>query len=194
MSRVIFFLISSANHNVDASNCWYTRRQNKTLTGPHDTGGRQNQPDEPSIFCPSTQTTIALSHNVWFEIQRLCLNITLTSPFMWVTLFIFLIDTLTDRMKRGTLSPLKVSITIDTMLNFDSAFDGRGNGYVACKQTLNVFTWLVSVWFLPISFIAMVNRCFCLFSFPAKQGNTAHCSTHTDIQCRTRLVLVVIPN
>ena len=33
-----------------------------------------------------------------------------------------------------SILPVKVSITIDTMLNFDDEFDGHGD--VTCKQTL----------------------------------------------------------
>ena len=33
--------------------------------------------------------------------------------------------------------PVKVCITIGTMLNFDGDFDGHGDGNVTCKQTFN---------------------------------------------------------
>ena len=50
---------------------------------------------------------------------------------------IFLKDTLTDRMGLQPILPIKVSITIDTMLHFDSDFDGQSHGDVdvTCKQT-----------------------------------------------------------
>ena len=40
-----------------------------------------------------------------------------------------------DRMDVQPLLPVKVSVTIDTMLNFDHDFDGHGDGDVKCKQT-----------------------------------------------------------
>ena len=36
-----------------------------------------------------------------------------------------LLDTLTDRMDVKPIFPIKLSITIDTMLNFDGDFDGN---------------------------------------------------------------------
>ena len=33
--------------------------------------------------------------------------------------------------------PVKVSITINIMLNFDSKFNGHGDANVTCEQTLN---------------------------------------------------------
>ena len=47
---------------------------------------------------------------------------------------------LTDRMDEPSILPIKVCVTIDTMLNFDDDFDrhgdGDGDGDVTCKQTL----------------------------------------------------------
>ena len=37
--------------------------------------------------------------------------------------------------------PMKVSITIGTMLNFYDEFDGHGDGNVTCKQTLVKLRW-----------------------------------------------------
>ena len=45
---------------------------------------------------------------------------------------IFLTDTLTERMGVKPILPIKVSATIDTMLNFDVDVDGHGD--VTCKQ------------------------------------------------------------
>ena len=47
---------------------------------------------------------------------------------------IFLTDTLTERMGVQPILPIKVSATIDTMLNFDVDFDGHND--VTCKQAL----------------------------------------------------------
>ena len=42
------------------------------------------------------------------------------------------------RMGVQPIFPIKVSVTIGTMLNFDSDFDGHGDGDITCKQTLSV--------------------------------------------------------
>ena len=52
--------------------------------------------------------------------------------------FDFTMDTLMDRMGVRPILPVKVSITIDIMLNFDDDFDGHGDGDVTCKQTLKL--------------------------------------------------------
>ena len=36
------------------------------------------------------------------------------------------------------ISPIKESINVDTMLNFDSEFEGQGDSDVTCKQTFNL--------------------------------------------------------
>ena len=43
-----------------------------------------------------------------------------------------------DRMGVQPILPIKVSVTIGTMLNFDGDFDGHGDGDITCKQTLSV--------------------------------------------------------
>ena len=48
--------------------------------------------------------------------------------------------TLTDRMGSRSILPIKVSVTTDTMLNFDDDFDGHGDGDVTCKQSLLAHT------------------------------------------------------
>ena len=47
----------------------------------------------------------------------------------------FLTDSLTRRMGVEAISPVKVSVIIDTMLNFDSNFYGHDNGNITRKQT-----------------------------------------------------------
>ena len=66
------------------------------------------------------------------SIIRLCFHVLLTSPFLWAAPLIFLMDTLTDRMGSQPILLVKVSVIIDTMLNFDSDFDGHGEGDVTC--------------------------------------------------------------
>ena len=46
--------------------------------------------------------------------------------------------TLTDRFGFGPILPVKVSVTIDTMVKFDDDFDGDGDD--TCKQTLSVMS------------------------------------------------------
>ena len=58
---------------------------------------------------------------------RLPLQVPPTSPFLWVPPLIFLTDTLTERTGVQPISPIKVSVTIQTLLNFDGDFDGHGN-------------------------------------------------------------------
>ena len=41
------------------------------------------------------------------------------------------------RMSVYRILPVKVSVTIDTMLNFDCQFDGDVDGAVTCKKTLS---------------------------------------------------------
>ena len=43
-----------------------------------------------------------------------------------------------DRMGVQPILPVKVSVTIDIMLNFDDEFDRYGNGNVTCKQIFSV--------------------------------------------------------
>ena len=46
--------------------------------------------------------------------------------FLWATpLVFFLTDTLTERMNVYPILPIKVSVTIDTMLNFGGDFEGH---------------------------------------------------------------------
>ena len=47
---------------------------------------------------------------------------------------------MTDRMGVQSILPVKVSFTIETVLNFDADFDGHGEGEVTCKQTLQSHT------------------------------------------------------
>ena len=47
-------------------------------------------------------------------------------------------DTLMDRKGVQLILPVKVSVTIGTMLNFDSDFDGHGDGDNKCKQILTI--------------------------------------------------------
>ena len=60
--------------------------------------------------------------------------------------------TLIDRMGSRPILPIKVSITIGTMLNVDSDFDGHGDGDATCKQTL--------IWHTEIS---LTKRCSMFF-------------------------------
>ena len=46
-----------------------------------------------------------------------------------------------DRMGVQSILPMKVSITIGTMLNFYDEFDGHGDGDGTCKQTLMKLRW-----------------------------------------------------
>ena len=46
---------------------------------------------------------------------------------------IFLKDTLTDRICVQLILHIKLSVTIDTKLNFDGDFDGHGDGDTTCK-------------------------------------------------------------
>ena len=48
----------------------------------------------------------------------------------------FLTVSLTGRMGVEPISPVKVCVIIDTMLNFEGDFYGRGNGVITCKQTI----------------------------------------------------------
>ena len=50
----------------------------------------------------------------------------------------FLKDTLTDRMGVEPILPIKMSVTIDTMLNFDGDFDRHSDGDVTYKRTFRV--------------------------------------------------------
>ena len=43
-----------------------------------------------------------------------------------------------DRRVVQPIFPIKASVTIGTMLNFDSDFNGHGGGDITCKQTLSV--------------------------------------------------------
>ena len=45
-------------------------------------------------------------------------------------------DTLTDRMGSQPILLVKVSVIIDTMLNFDSDFDGHGEGDIILSKKL----------------------------------------------------------
>ena len=49
-------------------------------------------------------------------------------------------DTSTVKMAVQPILLVKVSITIDTMLNFDGDDDGHDDGDVKCKQTLQSHT------------------------------------------------------
>ena len=40
-----------------------------------------------------------------------------------------------------SILPVKMSITIGTMLNFDNEFDGHSDGDGTCKQTLMKLRW-----------------------------------------------------
>ena len=44
---------------------------------------------------------------------------------------------LTGRMGLEAILPVKLTVTIDTMLNFDGHSDGDGDGVGMCKQALN---------------------------------------------------------
>ena len=53
-------------------------------------------------------------------------------------------DTLKDRVGVQPILPIEVSITIDTMLNFDCNFDEYGDGYGTCKQIFMMHRLLVA--------------------------------------------------
>ena len=46
-----------------------------------------------------------------------------------------------ERICVQPILPMKVSITIGTMLNFYDEFDAHGDGDVTCKQTLMKLRW-----------------------------------------------------
>ena len=52
-----------------------------------------------------------------------------------------LTETLLDRMGVQTILPIKVSVTIDTMFNFDGDFGRHRNSHVTCKQTFISFVY-----------------------------------------------------
>ena len=52
-----------------------------------------------------------------------------------------LTETLLDRMGVQTILPIKVSVTIDTILNFDGDFGRHRNSHVTCKQTFISFVY-----------------------------------------------------
>ena len=51
----------------------------------------------------------------------------------------------------GVQPNLPIKLSIDTMLDFDSDFDGHGDGDVSCKQTLRTFLHSASTYSLSIS-------------------------------------------
>ena len=66
------------------------------------------------------------------------LHVPSTTRFLWAAPFwSFLMDTLKDRMGVQPVLPVKVSVIIDTMLNFDGDFDEHGDG----KQTMILCSW-----------------------------------------------------
>ena len=71
---------------------------------------------------------------------------------------IFLTDTLKDRMGVQPMVPIKVSVIVDTLLNFDGDFD-EDDG-VTCKQTLNIHDIFA---LLTASFWIVVHNIFKLF-------------------------------
>ena len=80
-----------------------------------------------SYFSSFIQDGCDRTSNEW--ILRLRLHVPSMSPFLCATPLIFLTDTLVvDRRVVQPIFPIKVSITIGTMLNFDGDFDEHGDG------------------------------------------------------------------
>ena len=99
------------------------------------------------------------------------LHVPSTSPF-WPAPLIYSLSTFMD-----TLWLVKVSITIDTILNFDCNFDRHRGGSVTCKQT---FTTNVS---LPLTAGSLQFIVRMIWHFRSRE-RMAHETTF--VQCRVR--------
>ena len=72
---------------------------------------------------------------------RLCLHVPSTSQFLPVAPLIFLTDTLMGKMEVQPILPVKVTATIDTMLNFDGDFDRHGE-VMLCSHLTSEFAFV----------------------------------------------------
>ena len=94
---------------------------------------------------------------------RVCLHVPSPSPSLSLSLSKFnIVPTvmvhLMDRMGTEPNLSIKRSISIDTMINFDSDRDGHGDGDGTCKQALKVCSHLTFLTRLTGHFLLPIKR------------------------------------
>ena len=82
-----------------------------------------------------------MNNSLKFIHLKVCLHIPTPTPSPSPSKFNIVpmvTGSLTGRMGLEAILPVKLPVTIDTMLNFDEHSDGDGDGVGMCKQALNI--------------------------------------------------------
>ena len=99
-----------------------------------------------------------------FSVGLLYTTVSVTAPFK---------TTLKDRLRSERNLSVKWSITIGTMINVDSEFNGHGNSDIMCKQALTLCQLIVSV-----NANLMVNRQWSKSPVTTSAAHDAHIFTN----------------